>query len=259
MEALKLAYPVAYSAHVDEAADRGRLYRWLYAVNMWLLKRRLKKHIKPGSRIADIGCGNGEFLQVMRGLGASRCVGIDFSEEACGKARAKGVEAFCGLYVDYPGASQFDAIFMNNYLEHVLNPMAEVAKTYDLLDAGGVYCGELPNWDSWDRRLFGRFWGGNHVPRHTYQFTPSVLREFLARNGFVNIRIHQEPNPSVLLLSLQNWLQRDVPDLAQNSRLKYGRMRGFSLLLLLLLPFNAVACLFGKSGIIKFEAVKPGA
>jgi hypothetical protein len=36
-------------------------------------------------------------------------------------------------------------------------------------------------------------------------------------------------------------------------------MRGFSLLLLLLLPFNALACLFGKSGIIKFEAVKPGA
>lgn len=257
MAALERAYPPAYSAHVDEAADRGWLYRLLYAINLWLFRRRFGKRIQPGSSIADIGCGNGEFLQIMRKLGASRCVGVDFSEDACAKARAKGVEAFFGLYVDYPGEAQFDAIFMNNYLEHVLDPMAEVQQTFRLLVPGGAYYGELPNWDSWDRRLFGRFWGGNHVPRHTYQFTPAVLKRYLTENGFTDIRIHQEPNPSVLLISLQNWLQRNVDDLANNPQLRYGRMRGFSLWMLVLLPFNVLACLCGKSGIIKFEAVKP--
>ncbi|MGH8505182.1 MAG: class I SAM-dependent methyltransferase [Stenotrophobium sp.] len=257
VEALKLAYPPAYSAHVDEASDRGWLYRILYALNLWLFRRRFGQHIGPGSRVADIGCGNGEFLQTMRSFGVSRCVGIDFSEEACAKARAKGIEAFCGLYVDYPELEPFDAVFMNNYLEHVLDPVSEIAKTYQLLRPGGGYYGELPNWDSWDRRLFGRYWGGNHVPRHTYQFTPRLLQACLARSGFQNIRIHQEPNPSVLLLSLQNWRQRHVRDLANNPRLQCGRMSGFSVLMLVLLPFNALACLFGKSGIIKFEAIKP--
>lgn len=257
LDALKEAYPPAYSAHVDEAADRGWLYRLLFSINLWLFKRRFQKVIAPGSHVMDVGCGNGEFLQIMQSLGAERIVGVDFSEDACIKARAKGVDAFFGLYCDYSGKADFDAVFMNNYLEHVLDPREEINKTFACLKPGGKYLGELPNWDSWDRRLFGRYWGGNHIPRHTYQFTPQVLQRYLTQAGFECIRIHQEPNPSVLVISLQNWLQRKVKNLAANPRLRYGRMPGFSLWMLALLPFNLIACVFGKSGIIKFEAQKP--
>jgi hypothetical protein len=47
---------------------------------------------------------------------------------------------------------------MNDYIEHVLNPVTELAKAKALLQSGGVLVGEGSNSRSIDHRPFGRYW-----------------------------------------------------------------------------------------------------
>lgn len=254
---LKSAYPDNYSAHVENASSRGWLYQVLYRVNDYAFRRYFGAAISPQSVVMDVGCGNGEFLQRLHLLGAQRLVGVDFNQNACDIAASKGIESFAGLFVDYPDeAASFDAIFMINYIEHVLNPDAELLKVYQLLKPGAYLIGETPNFNAWDNRWFKRFWGGNHVPRHTYQYTPEILTQKLHAAGFEDVAIKFDFNPALIVISMQNWLQRKQPDLRNNPNLQHGRMRYFSLWLLLALPVNVVLKLFSRAGIMKFKARK---
>jgi SAM-dependent methyltransferase len=253
------AYPDHYSAFTEQSKQKGVIYEMLYSISFKLLKRRLSNLIPRGAKLLDVGCGNGEFLALLKPLGAEQLDGIDFSEKAVELASRKGVRAFCGLFTEFPGEEDhYDVIFMNNYLEHTLNPLQELIKAKQLLKPGGSLVGELPNFDSLDRKIFKRFWGGNHVPRHTFQFDASHLSKMLVAVGFEEIQIDQELNTSHIAISIQNWLQRHVKDLRKNPHLKYGRMRYYNLLLLMFIPLNAIFVLLKQSGIVKFKASKPG-
>ena len=144
---------------------------------------------------------------------------------------------------------------MNHYIEHVLDPVADLEKAKALLRFGGVLVGESPNFRSVDRKIFGRYWGGNHVPRHTLQYEPDQLYRLLRDAGFKNIVITSELNTGMVAKSIQNYLQRNVKTLSDNPRLKYGRIKQFDLLLIAAIPLNTVLKLIRKSGVMKFTAV----
>lgn len=257
LEDLVAAYPASYTAFADTQQDRGFLYSILSRVSFALFRRSLRSAVPEGARVLDVGCGNGEFLARLRALGARFLHGVDFHEKAVALARKKGVEAFHGVFVDYrEKQGEFDAIFMINYLEHVLNPRDEAAHAFGMLRAGGSLIGEMPNFRSIDRLLFGRFWGGNHIPRHTFQFDPDTLKALLLSVGFRDVAVSQDVNPGHIVISIQNFLQRNVPDLSRNPKLRNGRMAGFNLLLLLFLPFNVIFAAFGLSGVMKFRATR---
>lgn len=254
---LKKAYPENYTAHLGSPDSRGLLYSLLYKVNHYFFSRKLAGKIPRDARVLDAGCGTGQLLLQLKSLGATELNGVDFSPQACEIARKQGVKAFEGTYLEYPRKdNSIDAVFMMNYLEHVEHPMQELVKTHELLTEGGWLVGECPNFGSFDQQLFGRFWGGNHVPRHTFQYSARHLRKMLYNAGFTQIKIRQELNPSILAISIQNYLQRNQIDLANNPGLPHGRMKGFSLLMLGMLPINIIFSIFGKSGIMTFYARK---
>lgn len=252
---LEEAYPDSYIGHVASAGSRGLLYKVLYEVKEYFHGRQLQQVVTPGASALDVGCGNGEFLERLRTLGAGRIDGIDFSPRAAELARARGVDMFVGVFEDFvaPPAS-YDIVVMYNYLEHTLHPDVEAAKARTLLKPGGHLIGELPNFGSLDRRLFGRFWGGNHVPRHTFQFDAGSLTRTLRAAGFADVRLRYELNPTLLALTLQNYLQRNAPDLRHNPAVPHGRAPWISPLMLLLLPINALLAALRSAGVLRFSA-----
>jgi SAM-dependent methyltransferase len=254
LEELVKAYQIDYHGYA-EATDKGPFYRVLFAANDWLFTKRLKSIVAPGAAVLDLGCGNGAFLQRVRSMGAGLVEGIDFSEQAVGAAAKRGIRVFHGVLGDFerPPAT-YDVIFMNNYLEHTSDPLAELRKCRQLLKPHGRLVGEVPNFDSFDRCLFGRYWGGNHVPRHTFQFDPPALRALLSRAGFRDARPSCELNTAHLVLSVQNLLQRNRSDLRHNPALKHGRAAYYGLLLLAFLPVNFFFVVAGKAGVMKFYA-----
>ena len=95
------------------------------------------------------------------------------------------------------------------------------------------------------------------MPRHTFQFTPKTLRNLLTKVGFVDIKITQELNPGHITLSIQNWLQKNVPDLRNNPSLHRGRSAYYTWLSLFLIPLNYINKIFGVSGVMKFQGKVP--
>lgn len=99
--------------------------------------------------VLDIGCGRGEFLEMMRETGV-RARGIDLSAESVGQCRDKGLEAEVADLFPYLEAlpdGEFDGIFSSQVVEHL-----EPAKLPEMirlcaakLRRGGVLAIETPN------------------------------------------------------------------------------------------------------------------
>lgn len=257
LEGLKQAYDIQYHGYAT-GQKRGALFSLLYGAKERFFRRQMSRLIDSSSKVLDVGCGAGEFLLNVRSLGVSSLEGIDFSEDMISSLAGQGITGYCGTFPEFEGqADSYDLIAMNNYLEHTVEPRLELERSLRLLSSGSYLVGEVPGFDSWERRLFGRYWGGNHVPRHTYQFNSHFLAQLLRDTGFVDVEISHQLNTSHWSLSVQNYLQRNVKNLRENPAISFGRSHYYALLLLLFIPVNIVCVLMKKSGCIKFSARKP--
>lgn len=259
LEDLKLAYDIDYHGYAA-GQKRGVIFSVMYAAKEGMFRRQMRRLVNSSSKVLDVGCGAGDFLDSMQSLGISRLEGIDFSQEMIDKLIDRGITGYCGTFPQFnaePGS--YDLISMNNYLEHTLEPQQELTKAFDLLRPGAHLVGEVPGFDSWERRLFGRYWGGNHVPRHTYQFNADFLQRILQATGYQDVQISHQLNTSHWALSVQNFLQRKAPDLKKNPAVSNGRSRIYVPMLLLFIPINIFCVLARKSGCVKFTAQKPPA
>jgi O-antigen chain-terminating methyltransferase len=99
--------------------------------------------------VLDIGCGRGEFLEMMRSAGVP-AKGIDLSEESVAICRQKGMEAETADLFEYlaglPEAS-LDGIFCSQVVEHL--PPGRLPEMIQLCASGlmrnGVIALETPN------------------------------------------------------------------------------------------------------------------
>ena len=97
-------------------------------------------------RLLDIGCGPGFFLEtaMRRGWLAS---GIEPSRQAAAHARGLGVTVTEGFFNAQSAAmlGRFDAVHLNNVLEHIPDPAHLIGLAHGLLEPGGVICINVPN------------------------------------------------------------------------------------------------------------------
>jgi SAM-dependent methyltransferase len=117
-------------------------HHWWFQAKIDLMRRLVARHCPHGPdrepRLLDIGCGTGLFLsQESRGKVA---VGMDFSEEALGFARRRGISNLvCGDSQTMPVASNsFDIVTAFDLLEHVDDDAALIAETRRVLRPGGI-------------------------------------------------------------------------------------------------------------------------
>ncbi|MFH0791011.1 MAG: class I SAM-dependent methyltransferase [Candidatus Omnitrophota bacterium] len=248
------AYKVDYHGFVS-STQKGAVYSILYKIVEWLAVNKIRKYISVDSKVLDVGCGIGLFLARLKSMGLSHIEGIDFSREAVAAVAAQGINCYSGTFIDFKKDKQYyDVIVMNNYLEHTLNPLEELKKARFLLKDEGVLMCELPNFNSWDRFLFGKYWGGNHVPRHTFQFNRDNLTKLINHAGFTRINIKYPLNTSHFALSIQNFFQRNCKDFKNNKKLKHGRDKYYAVYMLALIPVNILCILARKTGFMKICA-----
>ncbi len=249
-EVLALAYPSDYHAYVG---PRSGLTSKLIALARARNARALTRRLAPGACVLDIGCATGLLLEAIGRRSGCRLYGVEYKPEAAAEARRRGIEVWEGELeqADIRDASM-DLALMQHVLEHVRNPVETLRSVHRVLAPGGRLAGELPNFDSWDARLFGRFWGGGHAPRHLWHFTPDSLRAALRHAGFVDVEIAPALHTGHWALSIQHALRRGRTD-----GLVSGRAWYYPLLLVATIPVNCLQMAVMKTGVMRFTASKP--
>jgi SAM-dependent methyltransferase len=145
--------------------------------------------------LLEVGCGAGDYLDLMRALGWKRVVGVDLSPSAVTQARdGLGLEAYCGELASVGlETSSFDAVSLSHTLEHIGDPRSLLHEIRRVLKPGGRLAIAVPNIEALSSRVFKRCWVGLDVPRHLLDFSLPSLRHLLERAGFVIEAIHTSP------------------------------------------------------------------
>lgn len=144
--------------------------------------------LKPGARLLDIGCGNGEFLSRARDMGWN-VYGIDTDPKAVDAARSRNLEVALGTVDSLQEKESFDLIILSHVIEHVHDPLSILRSCFNLLKYGGYLWLATPNINSNGSMEFGASWRGLEVPRHLILFNHNSLRSTLEYAGFGHIEV----------------------------------------------------------------------
>ncbi len=250
-EILEQAYPSDYHAYVPA---QSKLTRKLQSLSRQRTARAHASLAPTAGSILDIGCSTGLLLSAIGDLGRYQLFGVEYDRVAAASARARGIQVWEGDFADADiPPNSMDLVIAQHVLEHVLDPIETLRKIMTILKPGGRLAGELPNLDSWDARLFGRYWGGGHAPRHIFHFTPETLTRALHQCGFGETRIEPSLHTGHWALSIQNYLRRHKRTL---QGLHSGRAWYYAPLLLATVPVNLLQMKNVKTGVMRFETVR---
>ena len=89
-----------------------------------------------------------------------------------------------GEIKDLTDETAMDVITMWHYLEHDYNPQKHLKQLLKVAHSNTKLIVEVPNFDSYTRRKFGKFWSGYHTPRHTALYSPNNIALLLENSGW---------------------------------------------------------------------------
>jgi SAM-dependent methyltransferase len=106
----------------------------------------IRRYVRlEGARILDIGCGLGVYVRKFREFSDDVC-GIDIDPKRLreGAKTTPGLMLAVGEHLPYPDAT-FDAIVLNEVIEHVTDDRATMAEAFRVLRPGGHIVIYAPN------------------------------------------------------------------------------------------------------------------
>ncbi len=254
-QAIGAFYPEDYAPFRTAIEDEPSvLMRWIRGYKMRQLRKTVERYVKQPGQILDVGCATGIFLNEMAQAGWE-AKGVELVPSAAEYARQRfGLDIYQGQLTDapYPDGS-FDVITFWDVLEHTFSPRRTLEKSAALLRPGGIIAINIPNWDSFDRKLFGPQWIGYDPPRHLYVFPHNVLETLLNEYGFQVLGWETPITPYFsFVISLEQWLAIRSPKISRIS----GRILRIPGMRLLFEPYLIFANWRKRSGIISVFAQK---
>ena len=159
-------------------------------------RKRLRKvqrhvHLQPrGTRLLDIGCNIGTFLQVAKERGYS-VLGVEPDPGAVEAGLRAGLDIRCGyLHEVNLGDAQYDIVTLFEVLEHLEDPAGLLKECRRILKPGGFLCMTTGNSRSWTARFMKGKWDYFDLKLgHISFFNPSSVSLMAERTGFEVVKI----------------------------------------------------------------------
>jgi SAM-dependent methyltransferase len=139
----------------------------------------------PSGRLLDVGCAAGFFADEAR-LRGWEAAGVELAPSMAAYARDRlGLEVVEGPFdqAELSGAP-YDALTMWDYIEHSVDPVADLRQAYSLLRPEGVLALSTGDAGSLVARLSGRRWHLLTPRHHNFFFDRQTLGQALAEAGF---------------------------------------------------------------------------
>lgn len=174
----------------DYKADRPALEK-----NFNARIKHLKPYFKEDTKIIEVGCAYGYFLNIVKEK-VSWHKGYDVSQEGIDYAvNELKVNASSGDYLEdkevKPGT--IDMVCMWDVIEHVGEPDRHIARSARLLKKGGVICLTTGDIGAYVPRKRGDKWRMIHPPTHIYYFDVPSITLLLEKHGFVIESVRHKP------------------------------------------------------------------
>ncbi len=182
------------AAEIDEAA-RARALKPIRDANFAQLLDACADLLPPGTRLLDVGCAHGWFLQAAaaRGIAAE---GLEPDLAMLAIARSAGLPAREGWFpASLPPGARFQAITFNDVFEHLPDPAAMAGAVAAALAPGGIAIVNLPVAEGFIFRAarllarlglrgpLARMWQEGLPSPHLSYFTAPALERLFADAG----------------------------------------------------------------------------
>jgi len=135
--------------------------------------RFMLAHIQ-GPKVIELGCGGSGFLRLI--ANDYECSAVDINPKwiDLGRKRLPQVNYTHSMIEDFTTDERFDSVILMEVLEHVIDPVAILAKARSLLNEDGAVLISTPKKGGpWD-----------HVDNHVRQYTLDTLIEDVSAAGF---------------------------------------------------------------------------
>ena len=160
--------------------------------------------VEPGSSVLDLGCGDGELLQLLRDTRNATVRGIDIEESMIRECLAKGISVFQvnldeGLK-EY-GSGSYDYVILNETLQVVHEPVQLIR---EMVRVGRTAIVNFPNFGNLVNRV--QLLIGGRMPVNTdlpYQWYDSANIHFCTRRDFVQL-CHEMEIPIIATVDIRH-------------------------------------------------------
>lgn len=147
----------------------------------------IRKFNLTGKRFIEVGCGQGEFLQILDEFDV-KAFGIENNVELVQKAVEKGLSVtrfFLGSKDDAIPGEKYDAFLSFNFLEHQPDPCGMLQGIYNCLTDAGVGIVTVPSFEYIvEHNSYYEF-----IRDHIAYYTEDTLRFLLEYTGFEVIEL----------------------------------------------------------------------
>lgn len=186
-----------YDSGYHDSFSQSTMADSLFAKHRYqALEKLLNQHApallaKIEPTLLDIGCGTGDFLSAAQQAGW-QVAGTEVARDAVHRASRKiNSQVAHGdiTELDLP-ESFYDLVTSYHVIEHLLEPINQLKRCYELLAPGGLLLVETPNIGSLGARLRGKQWSHIIPPEHIIYFSPASLKNALKQAGFKQVVVY---------------------------------------------------------------------
>ncbi|AEH06049.1 class I SAM-dependent methyltransferase [Methanothermococcus okinawensis] len=178
--------------------DLNRYYNIEYAVPEYQKIKLIKKANKilsllskyglsSDAKILEIGASHGFFLNEAKKQGFVP-YGVELSEKACNNAKKYfgiNIENVDFLQSSFINKKEyFDVVVLLDVLEHLTNQNEILNGINTVLKRKGILVLTLPNIDSWEFKICGKYWEWLSPPAHLFYYSPDSIEKMLKKHGF---------------------------------------------------------------------------
>lgn len=188
-------------------------------------KNWVEKNNLHGKKILEVGCGIGDYLEIMAKTGVV-AYGLENKSESVETAKLKGLKVFNGFIEDETvklDAAPFDAFYILNFLEHIPNPQKFLRGILNNLSGNAVGLVEVPNMDMILREnLYSEL-----IQDHLLYFTQDTLTRLLECNGFEVTNFSTILNEYVLSAEIKKRRSTDTGGFIENRKILQAAVNSF--------------------------------
>jgi len=187
----------------DEIAANNRTIQY---DKIWFLAalRAIQETGVKNFTMLDMGCGNGEFSEIVKENFEAQITCLDYSETHLKRANELGFETIkCDFdrsedveNVISQYSKKFDVIVSLEVIEHIFDIDAYLVTAHKLLKTDGILIISTPNMDFWAYRIYSMFRGNVPVGEghHIRFFDSQRLKQALILDGFGKFRSYCSGN-----------------------------------------------------------------